>query len=274
MPESNLNKFKNYFLCSLYLGRTTVEKGRILWHLTKNLRVRFGLAKYHPLSVYQLPTRYGTLFLRDNFGDITNLPNLFHQNTYRVEKLNGEGVVLDVGANVGFFAAWISYHNPKRKIFCFEPLAENAKLISMNCSDAHVNQFGLGEKAGTIQLDVDQHQIMASNIKTSWPTKKQMIEIKTLDDFARKQNIEQVAFMKIDTEGMELDVLEGGRETLAKTKSVAMETHGESMHRGAIHRLEEFGFNILDEDFTNRTGMIFASRIERNGKPATNDIKP
>lgn len=265
MPESIFHKFKDFVFCSFSLGGTPAEKWQIFWRLTKNFRVRLGFARYHPDSVYELPTRYGKLFLRDNFGDVTNLPDLFLQSTYQVNRIEAAGVVLDLGANVGLFAAWIAHHNPGRKIFCFEPLTENAKLIPMNCPGAQVNRFGLGKKSAVVKVDVDEHEIMASSIPTAWPTKKQQIEIKTLDEFSRQEHIAQVAFIKIDTEGMELDVLDGGRKTLEKTQNVAMETHGGSIHRGAIERLRNAGFNILDENFNNKTGMVFASRNSLNG---------
>src|SRR5688572_26739870 len=67
-----LRQLKEFTACASDLGRNPREVGAILWRLSKNVRVRFGLGSYHPDRVYALPTRYSTVFLRDNFGDVTN----------------------------------------------------------------------------------------------------------------------------------------------------------------------------------------------------------
>jgi Methyltransferase FkbM domain len=80
----------------------------------------------------------------------------------------------------------------------------------------------------------------------------------TLDGYARENGIGAVAFLKLDTEGMELEVLEGGRQTLQRTREIAMETHGEEKHHAALSRLHESGFTLESEKFNGRTGLVRA----------------
>jgi FkbM family methyltransferase len=255
-----LHQLRTFAACAWGLGRTPAEKWAIFWRLTKNVRVRLGLARYHPDRVYALPTRHGTLHLRDNFGDITNVPGLFHRPVYGVRELAEEGAVLDVGANIGLFSAWVDRHNPGRPIYCFEPLPSNTAMIRLNCPRAVATGLGAGREATTVHFRVDGHGIMATTIDTRWPTQAASFDVVPIDDFARRNGIGDVAVMKIDTEGMELDVLDGAAETLRRTHRVVMETHGEDRHRGALERLRAAGFAIDREEREGGTGMILASR--------------
>lgn len=260
--ESAIAKLREFTACALELGRTPGEQWEIFWRLTKNFRVRLSLARYHPDLVYQLATRYGVVSLRDNFGDVTNLPGLLFRNEYRLGRLNQPGLILDVGANIGLFAAWAAAQNPGRKIFCFEPLASNARLIQLNCPTAVVKRIGLGRARATVKMRVDGQGVMASSVATPWPTREEEFEVVPLDEYARENAIEQVAFLKIDTEGMELDVLDGARETLGRTHRVALETHGRENHQRSIERLRQAGLGLDAEEYSQQsnTGLVFACR--------------
>ena len=139
MP-SVVQRINEMILSSLALGETPRQKWEIFWRQTKNVRVRMGLARYHPDQIYELPTRYAKVFLRDNFGDVTNLPDLLFRNVYRLGRVAEEGVILDIGANIGLFAAWAAWMNPGRLIYCLEPLASNTRLIPLNCPAAVIRQ--------------------------------------------------------------------------------------------------------------------------------------
>jgi FkbM family methyltransferase len=252
-------RLKTYVDCANDLGATPIESCSIFWHETKNLRVRLGLGAYHPKKVYTVQTIYGPLYFRDNFGDITNLPDLFLQNVYRSKTLAEDGVILDVGANIGLAAAWFALHNPGRCIYCFEPLEANVALIHLNCPPATVEQVAVGAHHGRVKLHVDPDSVMASKIPCWWDTSDHEFEMVPLDEFTSQHNIEQIALLKIDVEGMETDVLQGGQETLKRTCRVAMETHGASRHDEAMSYLRAMGFDIDAQEFVGTTGLVFAS---------------
>lgn len=216
--------------------------------------------RHNPDRVYSLQTIYGPLYFRDNFGDITNLVSLFYHRVYRITKIFSQGVILDVGANIGLAAAWFARHNPRRRIYCFEPLAGNAALIAMNCPDATVVRSALGLGRGRIKLGVDVDGVMASRIPCQWKTNETEFDMISLDEFGGTARVEQVALMKIDAEGMEVDILRGGREILKKTWQVVAETHGPDLHRETIRHLSLVGFSVYEEHYKTKTGLVFASR--------------
>lgn len=254
-----IKRFKEYLDCARVLGRGPKERGSIFWRVTKNLRVRLKLGAYHPNDIYSLQTIYGPLHFRDNFGDITNLVGLFYQNVYRSKALDQDGVILDVGANIGLAAAWFALHNPGRPIYCFEPLRANAALVSMNCPTARVDQVAIGARRGRVKLKVDPDGVMASSIPSPGETREKEFEVISLDEVTSMKGIKKIALLKIDAEGMETEILDGAAQTLRKTHQIAIETHGKSRHEKAINCLLEAGFRIDAEEFAETTGLVFAS---------------
>jgi FkbM family methyltransferase len=253
-------KVRDFVGCAVYLGDGLAAKAAILWRESKNLRVRLGVAAYHPQRLYSLRTVHGLLWFRDNFGDVTNLSNLMYRQVYRTPTPVGEGAILDVGANIGLAAAWFASTYPGRPIHCFEPLEANTRLIALNCPAAQVNAVAVGRRPGAIELQVDDDSVMASSVSTRWATSPRPVPVIPLDEYVQARGIERVAILKIDTEGMELDVLDGARETLAKTGQIAMETHEAFRHRETLERLRAAGFHVDRDEFGATTGVVFASR--------------
>jgi FkbM family methyltransferase len=255
-----INRLSDLVRCSVALGPNPKARWRLFWKQTANLRVRLKLASYHPEQVYSLDTVYGTLHFRDNFGDVTNLVKLFWQGEYRLRQLQTDGVILDIGANIGLVAAWFAHFNPGRPIHCFEPLAANGAMVRRNCPSAQLHQVAVGRTRGRMTLRVDPQQIMASSVPTRWETSAVEFDVVPLDEFTRMQGIEQVALIKLDAEGMEVEILEGAPGTLARTQEIAMETHGRERHEAVIEILKRYGFSIVDQSFSAATGLVFASR--------------
>jgi FkbM family methyltransferase len=137
--------------------------------------------------------------------------------------------MFDVGANVGQTWEGFRHNEPNAKIYCFEPVLEIFKELKnkagkdKNCVFENI-AFGdvPGEK--TIKLFGIEHSALNSlkdglmNYDTN--AREEIIKIDTLDNYCSKNRIDKIDFLKIDTEGYELNVLEGAKEMLS-TASVS-----------------------------------------------------
>jgi FkbM family methyltransferase len=126
---------------------------------------------------------------------------------------------LDVGANVGAVAlALAKYVGAGGKVYAFEPgppnqqrLRRNLALNSVLAARVEVLECGVGERPGELWWAEE-----AGNPGNALLSEKGTHEIPviTLDDFLRERPLDRVDFVKIDVEGMELQVMHGSRELL------------------------------------------------------------
>jgi len=116
-------------------------------------------------------------------------------------------------------------------------------------------------------MHVDLQGSIASRIGTRWDTTDSEFEVIPLDSYVRAKGITEVALLKVDVEGMEMDVLDGAHETLAMTRRVAIETHGREQHEGVLNRLRAAGFATEQVVREGATGMIRAMRESRLSTP-------
>ena len=74
---------------------------------------------------------------------------------------------------------------------------------------------------------MEQSNIYKKNIKPK------IIITSTLDSIKKKYNLPYPDFLKIDTQGSEIDILKGGKETLKKCKIILLECPIISYNKGA-----------------------------------------
>lgn len=161
--------------------------------------------------------------------DHGNVSALEAQLAYSNIKDKEEPIVFDVGANIGTFTSWMSKAFPKGTIYSFEP---QRLVFQMTCGNMSINNLdnvylyniALGKENKTIEVEEpDYYQNIDygtfSLVKEKCPVKsnyKSIIDVLTLDFFVEKYKVKKIDFLKIDAEGMDLDVLQGGVNTIKK----------------------------------------------------------
>ena len=118
--------------------------------------------------------------------------------------------IIDIGAWWGPWSLW--WHNKVQHVEIFEPneqiiskLKNNIKYLK-NCT---LHETALGSKLGNVSMEYASHT-GTYHIKDT----NGSISLKTLDSY----NFNSVDMIKIDTEGYEIPVLEGAKNTIEKNK--------------------------------------------------------
>lgn len=166
--------------------------------------------------------------------------------------------IFDIGANIGTFATWLARAFPNGRVYCFEPqravfqqLAGNAAIN--NLYNVYTYNIGLGaEDTWTTfrepsYFDSYDYGMFTLNKETYVPRGEDTytVEIKTLDTFVAQHNIDRVDLLKIDVEGMDVEVLQGARAIIKQFRpAIFIEyTNGiESIKDRVLEELDLYGY--------------------------------
>lgn len=138
-------------------------------------------------------------------------------------------VIFDIGANVGYYSLhWASRVAPGGTIHAFEPVPSTFAWLSRNIAlnglngVIRANNFGLGNVPGSVPVFLPEFTgCGAASMKNLHPNESSReIEVKldTLDRYFSSAGLDRLDLIKVDVEGAELFVLQGGRETIARCR--------------------------------------------------------
>lgn len=130
--------------------------------------------------------------------------------------LDAAGVVLDVGANIGYYSLYVL---PRVcAVHAFEPDPRALAVLKSNLAghpNAHVHALAIGSRTGKSQFALEQNSEISHVTSFAIQTGNEAIEVDvtTIDRFTEENDL-NVTGIKIDVEGADLDVIEGALETL------------------------------------------------------------
>lgn len=201
-------------------------------------------------------------------GGLLSWPKFSMTSFLMISGLKKQGLIpesiIDVGANVGQFAVASAKIFPASRIYSFEPNPPCAAQLKNNVARfENVRTFGLalGEKEGEVEFHVNSHSHsssilpLAASHLDAFPDAREhsqiRVEVSTLDRIFANIELKSPVLLKLDVQGYELQVLEGGRDLLARVDHVLLEASFKPMYQGeavfmAIERkMREFGFEFL-----------------------------
>lgn len=142
-----------------------------------------------------------------------------------IEKyLNTNFVYFDVGANLGFTALPIAKYLNKGFVYAFEPspiykyLEEHTKINSINNLKAF--NVAIGEKKGLSNFWVRDCAAHSNRVTDAHILSNSLdyisVELTTLDEIVKTENIDKVDFVKVDVEGYERGVVMGASNLIKR----------------------------------------------------------
>lgn len=137
-------------------------------------------------------------------------------------------ICFDVGAFHGQFAEKILELSPAAQVFCFEPSPDAFKKLQVKFSNVpavHLNNVALSNCSGSAVFNLNafaetnsllQSAEANSDIALLTDTKAATtVQLGTIDEFCATNSISQIDFLKIDTQGNSLAVLQGAQQMLS-----------------------------------------------------------
>ena len=223
--------------------------------------------------------------------NILNFFDYFQQNkiiNFLKNYLHDEIILFDVGSHYGETVKLFSKNFKIKKIHCFEASPDNFEKLSKIISENNLQKICVLNNTGVglneYPTFINQTKESSSSTINSFNTqskylrkklrilninkidnfyKKTPIKMTSLDNYIRKEKIQFIDVLKIDTEGFEFNVLKGLNDNFKLIKFIYFEHHYDDMiikhyNFGDIHQLlKSYGFKML-----KKSKMLFRKSFE------------
>jgi len=176
-------------------------------------------------------------------------------------------LVFDIGANVGQYAKSLREHGYRGRIVSFEPVSSSwEQLVDAASRDPLwevAPRCAIGEKDGEIEIHVSKNLLSSStlemlnlhlkNAPDSAYVRDEKVPLRRLDSIFRQYLREgSSVFIKIDTQGSEMQVLLGAQQVLERAIGLQVELSFAELYKGQplydefITYLRAKGFELWD----------------------------
>lgn len=234
-----------------YLFNKNKRSERSLHFRTKPNAVKFDV----PESLYQV---FKEIFMEDVYS-IDELVKTLPENP----------VVLDIGANAGFFNILLLSKIKTARIFAYEPLPSNTSFFKnvMQNNPALAQHVELSQAAVTgtekesIDLfmeDTDDSQVVASVFSgfNKDNLKKTSVPCISLSRIVSENKLNKIDLLKMDCEGSEYDILYNSpKEIVQLAKHIAIEVHDvdkqDNNFKTLSSYLQSLGYSITATPINN-----------------------
>ena len=159
---------------------------------------------------------------------------------------------LDIGANIGYYVLLESkIVGNEGKVLAIEPSPPNYECIKNNLdlentTNVNAYNFAAGDTEGEIRFFINKRSngckvLLEGEKPPNRPGIITNVPIKMIDNFLEEIKIDHIDFVRMDVEGYELNIFEGMKNTIKKSKPIIqLEVHKGRMGIEKTNKFFEF----------------------------------
>lgn len=190
--------------------------------------------------------------LRPNGVDYGTLSDVFLKQLYSCHSEGASSVsrVLDLGANIGLAALFLSHRFPNAQFACVEPSPDNEgvlrETIALNGIRATIFNAAIGTEAGEAVLHLGADPT-AYSLSPKGPSERTLkVPQVTVEQLLEQLGWAEIDVLKIDIEGYEKVLFRSNTAWLDRVRFIIGEAHGHVDYGidEVRHDLEKHGFDV------------------------------
>lgn len=239
-------------------------------------RYHFGFIAFPLRSLRTFPIRIDcrqlagasiTTRIRATQSDLFVVQNVLLKEVYAIPRAAWEPssvqTIVDLGANIGISAAYLSARFPDAQILCVEPVAENVEMLRVNQqSNWRVRHCAVGDHDGTVEIGVSRWWGSGSIVEHMWRARQsrsnrfehefsmpsRQVESRRLSTLLQEEFLASVDVLKMDIEGAEALVFSSDTDWLRRVSVLMIEIHDKYVDGRAIRdAIRQAGFTAVAE---------------------------
>lgn len=226
------------------------------------------------------------LDLGSNLSQLKRLNSMMSLANLLEPKADSALTIFDVGAHIGKKTIKFREYFPNATVFCFEPFDVSfERLKSAKIENTKCFNFGFSDKVEMSEFKVNKWPPtnsllpLSDKAQETWGNHPGMVPVgsvtcqfETLDNFIKLNDIKHINILKIDVQGAEFKVLEGGKKSLKQgvVGLVMMEIILGDSYKGQkslsyyLDVMDTFGFklhNMCDQEFEHTGQLLYFDAI-------------
>lgn len=167
-----------------------------------------------------------------------------------------DGVVIDIGANVGAITIPLANYYSNIIFYCFEPHPFIFRKLNKNIQINKLKnvvpiQSAISDKEGEInffaQID-DSNMGLSSMFELKNLTQKVVVKSITLDTFVANTHINKISLVKVDVQGAEIQVLKGMTKVIKELRPVVCFEHEDNLYLDGSDEIKKWITNFMHEN--------------------------